>query len=105
LPVPGDMVTASASGLDPHITLKNALYQTRWRVAGAWADKLIKERKLAADAARRKRFEEKVRQELDRLLNERASAPLGGLAGVPLVNVLEVNLALRERVGRVREGN
>jgi potassium-transporting ATPase KdpC subunit len=104
LPVPGDMVTASGSGLDPHITLKNALYQARWRVAGAWTDILIKERKLPADAARRKGLEEKVHQELVRLLNERASAPLGGLAGVPLVNVLEVNLALRGRMGRVREG-
>src|SRR5262249_52639294 len=103
-PVPADMVMASGSGLDPHITLKNALYQARRRVAGAWADKLLKERKLSADAARRKGIEEKVHQEIVRLLNERASAPLGGLAGVPLVNVLEVNLALRERVGRALEG-
>jgi K+-transporting ATPase c subunit len=35
------------------------------------------------------------------LLDAEASAPLGGLAGVPLVNVLEVNLALDRRVQRL----
>ena len=49
------------------------------------------------DAARRKAIGAKVHEEIVEILNERAAAPLGGLAGVPLVNVLEVNLALRER--------
>jgi K+-transporting ATPase ATPase C chain len=83
--VPADMVMASGSGLDPHITHRNALYQLD-RVAGKWAE-LTKR-----DAAR-------VRQEVEQLLTEKADAPLGGLVGVKLVNVLEVNLALRERYG------
>jgi potassium-transporting ATPase KdpC subunit len=84
-PVPADMVMASGSGLDPHITLKNAQYQLD-RVAGKWAEKTGK------DPAG-------VRAEIDALLRQKAGSPLGGLAGVPLVNVLEVNLALRERYG------
>jgi potassium-transporting ATPase KdpC subunit len=81
-PVPGDMVMASGSGLDPHITLKNALYQLD-RVAGKWAAEM----KLEPAAARGK---------IESVLREHAEAPLGGLVGVEMVNVLEVNLALRQ---------
>jgi K+-transporting ATPase ATPase C chain len=84
-PVPADMVTASGSGLDPHITLKNAEYQLD-AVAVAWA----RETKRSAAA---------LHEEIDGLLRQKAQAPLGGLAGVELVNVLEVNLALRDRYG------
>lgn len=84
-PVPADMVMASGSGLDPHITLKNALYQLD-RVAAKWAETT-------------KRDATTVRKEIDSLLREKAAAPLGGLVGVDLVNVLEVNLALRDRFG------
>jgi K+-transporting ATPase ATPase C chain len=84
-PVPADMVMASGSGLDPHITLKNALYQLE-RVAARWAEKT-------------KRDQAQVRTEIEALLREKAEAPLGGLVGVDLVNVLEVNLALRKRYG------
>jgi K+-transporting ATPase ATPase C chain len=83
--VPADMVMASGSGLDPDITLKNAQYQLD-RVAGAWA------RKTRGD-------EGKLRQEIEQLLSTSAVAPLGGLAGVPMINVLETNLALRNRYG------
>jgi K+-transporting ATPase ATPase C chain len=84
--VPADMVMASGSGLDPHITLKNALYQLD-RVAGMWAELT-------------KRDPARVRQEIEQMLNDQAEAPLGGLAGVKLVNVLEINLALRDRLGQ-----
>jgi K+-transporting ATPase ATPase C chain len=81
-PVPTDMVMASGSGLDPHITLKNALYQLD-RVAGKWA-------------AETKRDSAAVRQEIGALLLQKAEAPLHGLVGVELINVLEVNLALQQ---------
>ena len=84
--VPADLVMTSGSGLDPHITLKNARYQLN-RVAGKWAEKTG----LREGA---------VRKAIDDLLLEQAAAPFGGLAGAPLVNVLEVNLALSERVKR-----
>jgi K+-transporting ATPase ATPase C chain len=78
--VPADMVTASGSGLDPHITLRNAIsvYQLD-RVAAARAGK----REVAS-----------VRTEIARLVEKQSFTPLGGLAGEPLVNVLELNLAL-----------
>jgi K+-transporting ATPase ATPase C chain len=81
--VPADMVMASASGLDPHITMKNAQYQLD-RVAGKWADRL-------------KRDPAAVRAEIEGLLREHARAPLAGLAGVDLINVFEINLALQKR--------
>jgi K+-transporting ATPase ATPase C chain len=94
LEVPGDMVTASASGLDPHITLKNAEYQARWRVADAWVDKIVKDGKLQAGEARRKEIWAKAHDRIVNFVKDRAAPPLGGLAGVPLVNVVEVNVAL-----------
>lgn len=81
--VPADMVMASGSGLDPHITLDNALYQLD-RVATKWATT----KKLDTTA---------VRKEIDALLRANSSAPLAGLAGVPLVNVFDVNVALRKQ--------
>lgn len=82
-PVPADMVMASGCGLDPHITLDNALYQLD-RVAAKWAEKA-------------KRDQDQVRAEIQALLREKAEAPLGGLVGAELINVLEVNLALSKR--------
>jgi len=83
--IPGDYVTTSASGLDPDITLQNAEYQLD-RVAGKWAGDL-------------KRDPAPVRAEIEDLLQSNAVAPLGGLAGEKMVNVLAVNLALRQRYG------
>jgi K+-transporting ATPase ATPase C chain len=87
--IPADMVMASGSGLDPHITLDNALWQLD-RVAAAWA------KKSGTD-------EKKVRQDIEELLRANSFAPLGGLFGVPLVNVLETNLALQKRYQKTTE--
>ena len=83
--VPGDLVTASGSGLDPDVTLENAEYQLD-RVAAKWA----------ADT---NRDSSAVRQEIEQILQKKASAPFGGLAGEKLINVLEVNLELRRQYG------
>jgi potassium-transporting ATPase KdpC subunit len=83
--VPGDLVTASGSGLDPHITLANAEFQLD-RVAAKWADDT-------------KRDEATVHNEIDQVLQKNATAPFAGLAGEKLVNVLEVNLELRKLYG------
>ena len=83
--VPGDMVTTSGSGLDPHITLQNAEYQLD-RVASKWA----------ADT---KHDPAQVRTEIDQILETDAFAPLGGLVGEKMINVLQVNLELNKRYG------
>ena len=83
--VPGDLVTTSGSGLDPHITLQNAEFQLD-RVTSKWAANL-------------KRDPNAVRKEIEEILQENAGAPWFGLAGEKFVNVLEVNLELRKRYG------
>jgi potassium-transporting ATPase KdpC subunit len=71
-PVPVDLVTASASGLDPEISVAAAQYQAA-RVARARGVPV-----------------ERVRA----LIGEHARGPLFGFLGEPRVNVLELNLAL-----------
>jgi K+-transporting ATPase ATPase C chain len=83
--VPGDYVTASASGLDPHISMDNAEFQLE-RVASKRAEDL-------------KRDPAVIQKEIEQILQENASAPWGGLAGEKFVNVLEVNLELDKRYG------
>jgi len=83
--VPGDLVTTSASGLDPHITLQNAEFQLE-RVASKWAANLNR------DPAT-------VRAEIEQILQNNASAPFGGLLGEKFINVLQVNLELCKRYG------
>ena len=84
--VPGDYVTASASGLDPHISMDNAMFQLE-RVAS----------KRAEDS---KRDQAQVKKEIEQILQENASAPWFGLAGEKFVNVLELNLELDKRYGK-----
>ena len=81
-PVPAELVMASGSGVDPDITVGAARYQLD-RVAAAWA------KSLGAESAA-------VKRQIEQLIDARATAPLGGIAGEPLVNVLELNLAIRE---------
>jgi K+-transporting ATPase ATPase C chain len=72
--VPVDLVTASASGLDPHISIAAARYQVQ-RVAIA--------RKLSVE-------------KVEALVDQATERPVFGLLGEPGVNVLRLNLALEE---------
>ncbi|HSX95264.1 MAG TPA: potassium-transporting ATPase subunit KdpC [Hydrogenophaga sp.] len=79
-PVPVDLVTASGSGLDPHISLAAARYQI---------DRVARARGLAADGVRA-------------LVERQAQRPLVPGLGEPRVNVLELNLAMDAAATPVR---
>ena len=72
LPVPVDLVTASASGLDPHISVAAARYQ----------------------AARISRLRGLSAAQVDALIARQTEGQLLGFIGEPRVNVLALNLAL-----------
>lgn len=74
-PIPVDLVTSSASGLDPHISLAATYYQVP-RVAHI--------RGLSQDFVKK-------------IINQYSNSRFLGIIGEPVVNVLEVNLALDEQ--------
>lgn len=78
-PVPPDLVTTSASGLDPDISPEAAFYQVE-RIA----------RLRGLDAG-------KVRALVDQSIDQ----PLLGILGEPRVNVLEINRRL-DRIGAIK---
>lgn len=79
-PVPVALATTSASGLDPHLPPNAALWQ------------------VARIARARGIQPERVRT----LIDDLTRAPLPAVIGPPVVNVLEVNLALDRQFGRPR---
>ena len=77
-PIPVDLVSTSASGLDPHISLAAALYQ---------AGRVARLRGLSDDA-------------MSTLLADHTEGRLLGVLGEPRVNVLQLNLALERAATR-----
>ncbi|HJV49979.1 MAG TPA: potassium-transporting ATPase subunit KdpC [Noviherbaspirillum sp.] len=74
-PVPVDLVTASASGIDPEISVAGAYYQ---------APRIARERKMTVEQVRG-------------LVDSHSEYPVLGFLGEPRVNVLALNLALDQQ--------
>ena len=72
--MPVDLVTSSASGLDPHISLAAAYYQV---------PRVARSRGLSQDVVKN-------------IVKQHTAGRLLGVIGEPVVNVLEANLALDE---------
>jgi potassium-transporting ATPase KdpC subunit len=75
--VPSEMLFASGSGVDPHISKESAILQV---------DRIASVRKFGIDK----------RNELYRLIDRRAFQRVFGIAGEELINVLELNVQLDE---------
>jgi K+-transporting ATPase ATPase C chain len=71
-PIPADLVLASASGLDPHISGEAAMLQVK---------RISLERRMSV-------------AELEGIVRQHIEHPLMGIWGQPRVNVLKLNLAL-----------
>jgi K+-transporting ATPase ATPase C chain len=72
--IPADLITASASGLDPHVSLQAAQVQVK---------RIAKIRNIPE-------------ADLKTLVNEQTEKPLLGLFGPSKINVLKLNIALDE---------
>ena len=77
-PIPADAVTASASGLDPHISPDSA---------GTQASRVAKARGISVEQA-------------NQLVAQFTEGPALGMLGDPRVNVLKLNLALDQQFPR-----
>ena len=77
-PVPAELVTASASGLDPHLSPEGMLWQV---------PRVAKARGIAPD---------RVKTVVEANIKDRTL----GILGEPTVNVLLVNLALDRQFGK-----
>jgi K+-transporting ATPase ATPase C chain len=71
-PIPADLVLASASGLDPHISVEAALLQI---------PRIARERKITA-------------VDIEKIVDQNTQHPFGGVWGKERVHVLNLNIAL-----------
>ena len=77
-PIPVDLVTSSASGLDPHISVAGALYQ----------------------AGRIARLRKMTETEIIQIIRKNAQGRFLGIIGEPVVNVLRLNVELDKQSKR-----